>query len=71
MAKGLIPLLLLMIVSSPQQLNAQSKSNPNILFLIADDMSYPFSSVYGDKMVPTPNLEKIAQHGVVFSNAFA
>ena len=70
-SKGLIPFLLLMIVSSPQQLNAQTKSHPNILFLIADDMSYPISSVYGDKMVPTPNLEKIAQHGVVFSNAFA
>ena len=37
---------------------------PNILFILADDMSYPFSSVYGDQVVKTPHLEKLAQHGV-------
>lgn len=48
-------------------LQAQS---PNILFILADDMSYPFSSVYGDQVVKTPNLERLAQHGVTFTNAY-
>ncbi len=43
---------------------------PNILFILADDMSYPFSSVYGDQVVKTPNLEKLAQHGITFTNAY-
>jgi arylsulfatase A-like enzyme len=43
---------------------------PNILFILADDMSYPFSSVYGDQVVKTPNLEKLAMHGVTFTNAY-
>src|SRR6187551_2642353 len=44
---------------------------PNILFLLADDMSYPYCSVYGDKLIKTPNMAAIAEHGMVFSNAFA
>lgn len=44
---------------------------PNILFILADDMSYPYASVYGDPVVKTPNLERLAQHGVTFTNAFS
>jgi arylsulfatase A-like enzyme len=44
---------------------------PNILFILADDMSYPFSSVYGDQVVKTPNLERLAQHGITFTNAYS
>jgi arylsulfatase A-like enzyme len=43
---------------------------PNILFILADDMSYDYSSVYGSKVVKTPNLERLAQHGITFNNAF-
>ena len=50
-------------------LSAQDK--PNILFLLADDFSYPFSSAYGDKVVRTPNLEKLAKNGTKFTNAYA
>lgn len=44
---------------------------PNILFIVADDMSYAYTSVYGDQIVKTPNLERLAQHGVTFTNAFS
>ncbi len=47
--------------------NAQ---RPSILFVLADDMSYPFASVYGNKVVTTPNLERIASHGMTFTNAY-
>jgi len=59
--------LVSLFISSTQLLYAQQ---PNILFIIADDMSYPYSSVYGDQVVKTPNLERLAQHGVTFTNAF-
>lgn len=44
--------------------------SPNILFILADDMSYPFAGVYGNRNVSTPNLDRLAQHGVTFTNAF-
>ena len=48
-----------------------AQKKPNILFLLADDMSYPYASVYGEKNIKTPNIERLAKHGVTFSNAFA
>lgn len=48
-----------------------AQERPNILFLLADDMSFPYSSIYGTAIVPTPNLEKIAKHGTTFTNAYA
>ena len=48
-----------------------AQKKPNILFLLADDLSYPYASVYGDKIVKTPNIDKIAKQGVKFTNAYA
>lgn len=46
-------------------------AQPNILFILADDMSSEFASVYGNSLVKTPNLERLAQHGTLFTNAFS
>lgn len=50
---------------------AVAQTKPNILFLLADDLSYPYASVYGDKIVKTPNIDRIAKQGVKFTNAYA
>lgn len=47
------------------------QAQPNILFILADDMSAAFSGVYGSTLVKTPNLERLAQHGVTFTHAFS
>jgi len=60
-------LLIVVLITSSLQLNAQQ---PNILFILADDMSYPYSSVYGDQVVKTPNLERLTQQGLTFTNAY-
>lgn len=44
---------------------------PNILFAIADDQSYPYTSAYGSKSVQTPAFDRLAAEGVLFHNAFA
>ncbi|MDB4474093.1 sulfatase-like hydrolase/transferase [Opitutaceae bacterium] len=44
---------------------------PNILFAIADDQSYPYTSAYGSKTVQTPAFDRLAADGVLFHNAFA
>ncbi|MCK8490622.1 sulfatase [Spirosoma sp. RP8] len=48
----------------------KEKPRPNILFILADDWSYPYASIYGDKSIRTPNLNRLAQHGTVFTNAY-
>lgn len=43
---------------------------PNFLFCIADDWSFPHAGIYGDKVVRTPNFDRIAREGLLFMNAF-
>jgi uncharacterized sulfatase len=43
---------------------------PNILFVIADDQSYPHASAYGDKIVRTPAFDRIAAEGVRFTQSY-
>jgi len=43
---------------------------PNILLAIADDWSCPHAGVYGDAVVSTPTVDRLAREGVRFTNAF-
>jgi len=42
---------------------------PNILLLMAEDLS-PRIGAFGDKVAVTPNIDKLAQQGVRYTNAF-
>jgi len=74
--KRLLQLIIVLITSLviSRQLFAQSNANlkrqPNILFAIADDQSYPHTSAYGQKIYHTPNFDRVASKGVLFTNAF-
>ncbi|MHC4573960.1 MAG: sulfatase-like hydrolase/transferase, partial [Planctomycetota bacterium] len=46
-----------------------SKRKPNILWIIAEDMS-PHWSCYGETTVQTPNIDRLAGEGALFKNAF-
>ena len=43
---------------------------PNILFLMADQMAASALSIYGNPLVKTPNLEALAKEAVVFDSAY-
>ena len=49
------------------QLQAQK---PNILFCIADDASFEHFGANGCSWVKTPNFDKIASQGVLFTKAY-
>ena len=44
--------------------------NPNILFVMADQLAAPALPIYGNNKVIAPNLERLANEGVVFENAY-
>jgi N-sulfoglucosamine sulfohydrolase len=44
---------------------------PNILFAISDDQSFPHVSAAGDPVVKTPAFDRVAEHGVMFTQAFS
>jgi len=45
------------------------QSPPGVLFIMADDWSR-IAGCYGDKVIRTPNIDRLAERGVVFDNAF-
>jgi arylsulfatase A-like enzyme len=47
-----------------------SQEKPNIILIIADDVSWDDLGCYGNTSVHTPNLDKIASEGLRFTNAF-
>lgn len=51
-------------------LSAQSKK-PNIVFIMADDLGINHLSTYGQERLKTPHIDKLAQHGLKFTNAYA
>lgn len=48
-------------------------TRPNILYIMCDDHSYQTISAYGSevsKLAPTPNIDRLAQEGMLFNRAF-
>ena len=43
---------------------------PNILILMADQLTAPALPAYGNKVAKTPNIDALAEHGTVFDNAY-
>ena len=46
------------------------KSAPNILIAVADDWSYEHAGAYGCSWVKTPSFDRLAQQGILFTNAY-
>ena len=44
-------------------------TKPNILFILTDDQGWPTLGCYGGKIVPTPNLDRLAAEGARFTDA--
>ncbi len=47
----------------------ESAQRPNILFIMSDDHAYQAISAYSDKLTQTPNIDRIANEGMLFTNA--
>jgi len=44
---------------------------PNIIFILADDLGWPQTGVYGSNYYRTPNIDRLASDGIRFTNAYA
>ena len=48
-----------------------NKQSPNIVLIYADDLGYGDVSCYGATEVQTPNIDRLAQQGLRFTNAYS
>ncbi len=52
-------------------IKAESPQKPNVIVILADDIGYGDLSAYGATRVSTPNVERLANNGIRFTNAHA
>src|SRR4030095_15763499 len=46
-------------------------AKPNIIFILADDLGYGELGSYGQKLIQTPNLDRLAAEGMRFTQFYA
>lgn len=63
--------LVVFLVSIIELGYTQQNSQFNIVFILADDLGWKDLSCYGNPFNETPNLDKLAQNGVRFTQAYA
>ena len=65
-----LPLLACVLLSAITSIaTAAETSRPNVLFIAVDDLR-PEIGCYGNKLVKTPNIDRIASRGTVFNHAY-
>lgn len=64
-----ITLLLWLFTGITFNSSAQIKQ-PNILIILSDDHTQQAISAYGSRLMQTPNIDRIAREGAIFTNSF-
>ncbi len=64
--KQLLTLVALLAALGPP---SRAAEKPNVLFIAVDDLK-PVLGCYGDKLVKSPNIDRLAARGVVFDRAY-
>ena len=49
--------------------DSDSQVRPNILFIMSDDHAYQAISAYDNRLISTPNIDRLANEGMLFTNA--
>lgn len=63
-------LRILFIMMSVLVTSIHAQKKPNILFIISDDLTATAVSSYENKACFTPNIDKLASEGVMYTSAF-
>ncbi|HEY5918046.1 MAG TPA: sulfatase [Chryseolinea sp.] len=64
-----IHVLLLVQVSDLFSQPSSTSKRPNIIFIMSDDHAYQAISAYDKRLIETPNIDRIAKMGMLFTNA--
>jgi len=66
---------ILVAVAAMAQASDADKTNkqrlPNIVFILADDLGWTDLACYGSTYYKTPNIDRLAERGISFSNAYS
>jgi alpha-L-rhamnosidase len=57
------------ILATSQNKGRSNSKNPNIIFILTDDQRFDALGYAGNKIIQTPEMDKLAQSGAYFRNA--
>jgi len=66
-----LTLRLIACLAASQMFGFAQTSRPNIVWLTSEDNSIHYMDLYREGGAATPNIAKLAEHGLVFENAFS
>ena len=64
-------LLLILLLGCREKETTQEPDRPNIVFILADDLGIYDLSITGSNYYETPNIDRIAEEGTVFTQGYA
>jgi arylsulfatase A-like enzyme len=64
-------LFLVIVTCCCSCVSSYEQAKPNVLFILADDLGYHDLSCMGSGYYETPNIDRIASEGAVFTNGYA
>lgn len=70
MTMKLFAIISSLLVTALTQLSADERP-PNIIFIMADDLGYGDLGCYGQELIETPNIDRLASEGIRFTQAYA
>jgi uncharacterized sulfatase len=70
-ARAFAATALLALTSAPALQCAEPAANPNVIFILADDLGYGDLGCYGQKLIQTPHLDRMAREGMRFTQFYA
>lgn len=74
----MIPSYFVLLIFTAITLSCQNKlekvvatDKPNIIYILADDLGYGDLGCYGQQIIRTPNIDKLAKEGMLFTDHYA
>ena len=72
MKNSFLPLILLLISTLFQCRSVEENSTePNIIYILADDLGYGELGIYGQKIIRTPHIDALARDGMRFTQHYS
>src|SRR6187431_1854129 len=69
-ARALAATAIFLTIACVRQTGNNPTQRPNILLIVSDDVGYADIGIYGSPDIPTPNIDRVAQEGIRFTNAY-
>lgn len=62
---------ILNLIGCSQPKAKKENKKPNIIYILADDLGYGELGVYGQEKIKTPNIDKLASNGMLFTQHYS